>query len=155
MSAFIRLWKQAVKDDAADRARIKTSNFGIPERARTADQKKKSGNYPIHDRGHARMALSLGKKHLSPAKYAALKRRIHAKYPDLAKSAELSRNEPDGLTTGAGGGDRLPRGPLGLPEGTGEALNRAAGLPGRGLGRLEGRRGRRRAALLAMLAERS
>lgn len=36
--------------------------FGLPERARTADAKKKPGNYPIPDRGHAISAKRLSRK---------------------------------------------------------------------------------------------
>lgn len=35
------------------RARVPTKKFGLPERARTAEKKKESGNYPMPDRRHA------------------------------------------------------------------------------------------------------
>lgn len=35
------------------RARLPSKKFGLPEKARTAEQKKETGNYPIPDKGHA------------------------------------------------------------------------------------------------------
>ena len=42
--------------DADDREKIPTKDFGLPEKARTKDAKKESGNYPMPDKGHARNA---------------------------------------------------------------------------------------------------
>ena len=41
---------------AKKRAKLPSSEFGLPEKARTADQKKESGNYPMPDKAHARNA---------------------------------------------------------------------------------------------------
>ena len=41
---------------AKKRASTKTKDFGLPEKARTTDQKKESGNYPMPDKAHARNA---------------------------------------------------------------------------------------------------
>jgi hypothetical protein len=38
---------------AAQRAKLPAREFGLPEKAGSADAKKESGNYPIPDRGHA------------------------------------------------------------------------------------------------------
>jgi hypothetical protein len=38
------------------RAKLPSREFGLPEKARTAAQKKQSGNYPMPDKGHARNA---------------------------------------------------------------------------------------------------
>lgn len=42
--------------DAEDRAKIPTKEFGLPEKARTKEAKKESGNYPMPDKDHARSA---------------------------------------------------------------------------------------------------
>lgn len=42
--------------DAEDREKIPTEDFGLPEKARTKEAKKESGNYPMPDKGHARNA---------------------------------------------------------------------------------------------------
>lgn len=70
---------------AAARARIATKNFGIPSKADSKREKKQTGNYPIHDREHARAALAYGKRYLSSAQYAKLKARIKKKYPTMIK----------------------------------------------------------------------
>ena len=38
------------------RAKVKTKDFGLPEKARSTDAKKESGNYPMPDEAHARNA---------------------------------------------------------------------------------------------------
>ena len=42
--------------DAEDREKIPAKDFGLPEKARTKEQKKESGNYPMPDKAHARNA---------------------------------------------------------------------------------------------------
>jgi hypothetical protein len=56
------------------RARIPTRKFGLPERARSPESKKESGNYPMPDRRHAanakaRAKQQLKRKRLSRAAY--------------------------------------------------------------------------------------
>ena len=41
---------------AKKREKIPTKDFGLPEKARTKDDKKESGNYPMPDKAHARNA---------------------------------------------------------------------------------------------------
>jgi hypothetical protein len=38
------------------RAKLPAKDFGLPERARTPEAKKESGNYPMPDKAHARNA---------------------------------------------------------------------------------------------------
>ena len=38
------------------RAKLPAKDFGLPEKARTEQQKKESGNYPMPDAAHARNA---------------------------------------------------------------------------------------------------
>jgi len=44
--------------DTDDRAKLPSKEFGLPEKARTQEQKKESGNYPMPDKAHARNAKS-------------------------------------------------------------------------------------------------
>ena len=44
------------------RAALPSKEFGLPEKARTADAKKETGNYPMPDRGHAISAKRLSRK---------------------------------------------------------------------------------------------
>ena len=41
---------------AEKRATMPAKDFGLPEKARTKDAKKDSGNYPMPDKAHARNA---------------------------------------------------------------------------------------------------
>jgi len=50
--------------DAKKRARIPSKKFGLPEKARTPDAKKDSGNYPMPDRKHAGNAKARAKQQL-------------------------------------------------------------------------------------------
>jgi hypothetical protein len=43
---------------ASKRAKMPAKEFGLPEKARTKDQKKDTGNYPMPDKAHARNAKS-------------------------------------------------------------------------------------------------
>jgi hypothetical protein len=38
------------------RAKLPSNAFGLPEKARTVEQKKETGNYPMPDKKHARNA---------------------------------------------------------------------------------------------------
>ena len=46
------------------RANLPAKDFGLPEKARTEDQKKETGNYPMPDEGHAISAKRLSKRQL-------------------------------------------------------------------------------------------
>lgn len=50
------------KLSAAQRAKLPAKDFGLPEKARTADAKKETGNYPIPDPDHAVSAKGRAKK---------------------------------------------------------------------------------------------
>ena len=47
------------KLSAKQRANLPSRAFGLPEKARSDDAKKESGNYPIPDKGHAISAKRL------------------------------------------------------------------------------------------------
>lgn len=51
---------------AADRKGLKTSQFGLPAKAKTAGGKAKSGSYPIPDASHARSAKAFAKRYATP-----------------------------------------------------------------------------------------
>jgi hypothetical protein len=44
------------------RAKLPAKEFGLPEKARTADAKRETGNYPMPDKGHAISAKSRSRK---------------------------------------------------------------------------------------------
>jgi hypothetical protein len=44
------------------RAKLPSRKFGLPEKARTPEAKKETGNYPVPDRGHAISAKRLSRK---------------------------------------------------------------------------------------------
>jgi hypothetical protein len=59
---------------AAGRKRIKASNFALPGR-----------RYPIHDRAHAKAALSMVGRHGTPAQKATVRAKVTRKYPSLRR----------------------------------------------------------------------
>jgi hypothetical protein len=50
------------KLSAEQRADLPAKDFGLPEKARSSEAKKESGNYPIPDHGHAISAKRLSRK---------------------------------------------------------------------------------------------
>ena len=44
------------------RAKLPARKFGLPEKARTEEARKETGNYPMPDRGHAISAMRLARK---------------------------------------------------------------------------------------------
>ncbi len=67
---------------AKERAALKPSQFGLPDKARTKEARKEPGNYPMPDEGHAVSAVRLAKKNhkdgnLSTADYERIRRKAH------------------------------------------------------------------------------
>lgn len=56
------------------RKKIKGSNFALPGR-----------RYPVHDRSHARNALSRVSQHGTASEKAQVRRKVKAKYPGIGK----------------------------------------------------------------------
>ena len=70
------------KLSAEDRAKLKPSEFGLPDKARTKKARKQTGNYPMPDEGHAISAVRLAKKHhkagkLAKSDYVKIRRKAH------------------------------------------------------------------------------
>ena len=70
------------KLSAKDRAALKPSQFGLPDKARTKKARKETGNYPMPDKGHALSAVRLAKKNrkdgnLSKSDYNKIRRKAH------------------------------------------------------------------------------
>ena len=70
---------------SSQRSKIKTNNFALPSKAKTSGAKKKSGNYPIPDKNHARSALSLVSRFGTPAEKAKVKSAVKKKFPTVGK----------------------------------------------------------------------
>ncbi len=47
---------------AKQRAKLPAKDFGLPEKARSSDAKRETGNYPMPDEGHAISAKRLSRK---------------------------------------------------------------------------------------------
>ena len=70
------------KLSAKDRAALKPSQFGLPDKARTKKARKETGNYPMPDRGHAISAVRLARKNrkdgkLSKSDHNKIRRKAH------------------------------------------------------------------------------
>ena len=59
---FIGYVSRMAKLTPRKRANLPPKAFGLPEKARTEEARKETGNYPIPDKGHAISALRLAKK---------------------------------------------------------------------------------------------
>ncbi len=74
--------------NARGRRRIKESNFALPGR-----------RYPIHDRSHARSALSRISQYGTPEEKAKVRAAVRSKYPGMSKQALASmRDEFEKIT---------------------------------------------------------
>ena len=71
---------------ARRRARTPSKKFGLPEKARTTGQRKKTGNYPMPDKPHARNAKARASKQLKAGRLTkAEKKRIDRKADKVLK----------------------------------------------------------------------
>lgn len=70
------------KLSTAARKKLPKKEFAIPSKAPA------SGSYPIEDKAHARNALARVSQHGTPAEKAAVRAKVHAKYPDIGKKKE-------------------------------------------------------------------
>jgi hypothetical protein len=66
------------------RNKLPTSDFALPGQGE-GKSGKGSGSYPIPDASHARNALSRVAQHGSPAQKAAVRAKVHRKYPGIGK----------------------------------------------------------------------
>jgi len=69
---------------AKQRAKLPAKDFGLPERARTEDARKESGNYPMPDEGHAISAIRLSAQQLDAGnltkdEFERINRKAHKK----------------------------------------------------------------------------
>lgn len=76
------------KLSAKQRSKIPTKSFAIPSKARGAKAKKKSGNYPIPDKAHARSALRLVGIHGTPAEKKRVRSAVYRKFPEMKKKSK-------------------------------------------------------------------
>lgn len=79
---------------AKDRKRLPSNDFALPGRGE-GPKGKGSGSYPIPDKAHARNALARAAQHASPAERAEIKRKVHAKYPDIEIGKERRKKMYD------------------------------------------------------------
>lgn len=69
----------------AARKKLPSSAFARPGKGK-GPQGKGAGSYPIPDPGHARNALARVSQHGSSAEKAAVRAKVHAKYPSIGKA---------------------------------------------------------------------
>ena len=67
---------------AKQRAALPSKDFGLPEKARSAEAKKETGNYPMPDEGHAISAKRLARKqrkagNLTQDEFERINRKAH------------------------------------------------------------------------------
>ena len=65
---------------AKARNALPSSSFALPH-----------GRYPIEDANHARAALSMVSRYGSPAEQAAVRAKVHAKYPGMGDDDAKSK----------------------------------------------------------------
>lgn len=73
---------------SSKRAKLPTSKFAIKSKAKTAEAKKESGNYPIDTKNRARNALSRVAQHGTSSEKATVRAAVKKKYPDIGKDSD-------------------------------------------------------------------
>ena len=81
------------KITAVARKALPSSDFALPGHGR-GPQGKGSGSYPIDTPNRARNALARGAQHASPTELAAIKRRVHSKYPSIGGDHQFAHDRP-------------------------------------------------------------
>ncbi|HEX3587792.1 MAG TPA: hypothetical protein VH024_17465 [Candidatus Angelobacter sp.] len=69
---------------AAERQSLPKGDFALPGHG-AGPKGAGSGSYPIPDASHARNALARVSQHGSPVEKAAVRRKVHAKYPGIGE----------------------------------------------------------------------
>ena len=69
---------------AKKREQLPAKEFGLPEKARTKDAKKESGNYPMPDKAHARNAKARAAQRESLPILVWLRRSYSGRWPSPA-----------------------------------------------------------------------
>lgn len=72
------------------RKAIPSKNFALPGKG-AGPSGKGPGAYPIHDKAHARNALARVAQHGTPEEKATVRRKVHAKYPDIGKDIQAKK----------------------------------------------------------------
>lgn len=68
---------------ASKRNSLATGSFALPGR-----------RYPINDANHARNALARAAQNASPAEQAAIRRKVHAKFPSIGQDHHFAHDRP-------------------------------------------------------------
>lgn len=61
--------------DTKDRAKLKEDDFALPNR-----------RYPIHDKAHARAALSMVSRFGTPEEKEIVRKKVYSRYPEMVKT---------------------------------------------------------------------
>ena len=69
---------------AEQRQSMPRSEFALPGKGE-GPKGAGSGSYPIPDKTHARAALSRASANASPSEQAQIRRKVHAKFPDIGQ----------------------------------------------------------------------
>lgn len=80
-------FKSGGRITAGERQALPKSDFALPGQGK-GPKGAGAGSYPIDTPNRARNALARGAQHASPGQLATIKRKVHAKYPDIGQSDE-------------------------------------------------------------------
>ena len=81
------------KITTARRNALPRSDFALPGKGE-GPKGKGSGSYPIPDASHARNALARVSQHGTPAEKAAVRAKVHSKYPSIGKDHHFAHGRP-------------------------------------------------------------
>lgn len=83
-------WMKKGRLTAKSRQEMPKSDFALPGKGE-GPKGAGAGSYPIPDKSHARNALARVSQHGSSSEQAAVRRKVHEKFPDIGKSKADNR----------------------------------------------------------------
>lgn len=78
-----------------ERDKLSKSDFALPD----------SREYPIQDKNHAEMALSMVSQHGTPEQKRKVRKAVHQKYPDIQITGVMQKRERQRQKQAANDGD--------------------------------------------------
>jgi hypothetical protein len=87
-------WGTKGRLSAETRREMPSGEFALPGHGEGRGGKG-AGAYPIDTEARARNALARGAQHASPSELATIKRKVHAKYPDIEIGGEKKESAAD------------------------------------------------------------
>jgi len=101
---------------AGERQKLPRKSFALPGKGE-GPKGAGAGSYPIPDASHARNALSRVSQHGSSAEKAAVRAKVHSKFPEIGKGkSKMSDRMKSAMRSGRVSGDMMRKRGMNVDE---------------------------------------